>query len=112
MAVDGAGHVYVTGRSVAGGIYSDAITSSDYATVKYQATPVATVWTGATSTNWFDPANWTGSAPTAPGDAVVPSGTPNAPAIGSGTAAVHDLTLNGGTLAINGVFTNNGGTLA
>ncbi|KAA9333322.1 T9SS type A sorting domain-containing protein [Hymenobacter busanensis] len=77
-----------------------------------------TTWAGTVSTDWFDAANWSGGVPSASLSAVVPAGTPYAPVIGSGTASVQDLTLNGATLTISGgtldivgVFTNNGGTL-
>ncbi|TGE16435.1 T9SS type A sorting domain-containing protein [Hymenobacter elongatus] len=77
-----------------------------------------TTWTGATSSDWFEPANWTGGVPTASRDALIPAGVVHNPVIGAGAAAVDDLTLQGGTLnitggtlSVQGAFVNNGGSL-
>ena len=113
ICLDAAGNVDIAGISNFNG------SNVDFLTLKYsQLAPGPTVWSGTASVDWFNAANWTGGVPTATDNGVVPSGTPNAPTIGVGSAAVHDLTLNGstltlngGTLDINGVFTNNGGSL-
>jgi hypothetical protein len=88
---------------------------------------ITNTWAGTTSTNWFNPANWTcGVVPTATSDVVIqPIGgaVVYQPVIAAGTANVHNLTIqssasltNNGTLTIgsggivtnSGTFTNNG----
>jgi T5SS/PEP-CTERM-associated repeat protein len=39
-------------------------------------------WTGANSTDWFDPANWSGGVPTNATDAVIDTATPNPAEVG------------------------------
>ncbi|RAK70608.1 nidogen-like domain-containing protein [Hymenobacter edaphi] len=68
-------------------------------------------WTGAVSTVYTDPANWSaGTVPTAADDVVIPSGVPRMPVL-STTAAVNNLTIASGanlTVAAGGVFTLGG----
>ncbi|WP_303311551.1 SBBP repeat-containing protein [Hymenobacter sp. BT730] len=110
ITLDANNNVFVSGRA-----------NDEFATIKYAQVappPGPTVWTGASSTIWYDAANWTDGTPTATRDAVIPEGTTNSPVIGPGSYFVHDLTLNnstltisGGSLTISGSLTNNGGTL-
>ncbi len=66
-------------------------------------------WTGAADNSWENPLNWTGGGgPGITGDAVIPSGTPNTPQLGSnhqiGTLVVQPgavLNLNGHVLTMN-----------
>ncbi|WP_227606706.1 T9SS type A sorting domain-containing protein [Hymenobacter translucens] len=76
-----------------------------------------TVWSGASSTNWFTAANWTNGVPNGSFDAVVPVvASGNYPNITSGAASVRSLSINsgaqvtqsGGTLSSNGSFLNDG----
>ncbi|GAB3836052.1 nidogen-like domain-containing protein [Hymenobacter jeollabukensis] len=68
-------------------------------------------WTGAVSTVYTDPANWSASAvPTAADDVTIPSGVPRMPVL-STAAAVNNLTIASGanlTVAAGGVFTLGG----
>ncbi|GAB2943797.1 hypothetical protein GCM10027048_05650 [Hymenobacter coalescens] len=74
-------------------------------------------WTGAVSSVYTNPANWSaGAVPTATDDVVVPAGVPHMPVLSS-AAAVNNLTIASGanlTVAAGGVFslggnlTNNG----
>ena len=74
-------------------------------------------WTGAVSTVYTNPANWSANAvPTATDDAAIPAGVANMPTLSS-SAAVRSLTIASGatlTVAAGGVFslnanlTNNG----
>ncbi len=64
------------------------------ATVNWAITGPAT-WTGAASTNWSDPANWsTGAVPTSAEDVVIPGGTPLATVTSSCSA--RSITINSG----------------
>jgi hypothetical protein len=87
----------------------------------------ATLWTGAASTDWLAGGNWTGGAPTATTDALVPvASSGRYPLISTGAATARALTVgtgasltqSGGTLSLTGNLTNNGtwaasgGTLA
>jgi hypothetical protein len=75
-------------------------------------------WLGVDNSGWFSTSNWSsGTVPTSGTDVTIHSGTPNPCVIPSGTAEVHNLTIqsgasltNNGALNINGggVFTNNG----
>lgn len=68
------------------------------------------VWTGAVSDDWFDPANWSAGVPDALVDAQI-NQTATAPAIEGGDAVTRSLTLGevGGTTG--GLTIENGGTL-
>ncbi|HMV31535.1 MAG TPA: hypothetical protein PKA50_05380 [Gemmatimonadales bacterium] len=59
------------------------------------AAPVVT-WTGAVSSDWFTPGNWsTGAVPALTDDVLIPAGPTNAPVL-SGTATIRDLTIAAG----------------
>ncbi|GAA4362026.1 hypothetical protein GCM10023185_29580 [Hymenobacter saemangeumensis] len=84
------------------------------------ATPTAFTWTGASSTDWNTPGNWsTGVVPGGADAVTIPTGMPRYPVSASGTLSAFDLTLasgasltlSGGTLDLKGSFTNYG-TLA
>ena len=62
------------------------------------------IWTGGSSTSWFDAANWTcGAPPTASTDVSIPSGKPLYPVVIGTTAACKNLTIgNGATLTMDG----------
>ncbi|MCC3160662.1 T9SS type A sorting domain-containing protein [Hymenobacter sp. 15J16-1T3B] len=68
-------------------------------------------WTGAVSSVYTNPANWSaGTVPTATDDVTIPAGVPNMPVL-STTAAVNNLTIASGanlTVASGGVFTLGG----
>ncbi|GAB3574893.1 hypothetical protein GCM10027345_09440 [Hymenobacter daeguensis] len=87
-------------------------------TVTVPATPTTT-WSGASSTDWADCANWSyGKVPDATTSVVIPTGQPRYPALTTGnTYAVLDLTVNtggsltlanGATLQVSGNFAGNG----
>lgn len=81
-----------------------------------------TVWTGALSTNWFDPGNWTQGVPTLGYEAIIPP-TSNNPIIGdyqanNDFAKTNNLTIQPGAkvtvaprgvLAVWGILANNAG---
>lgn len=77
-----------------------------------------TTWTGAAGSAWNVAANWSAGVPTASANAVVPAGTPNAPATaGAASPACATLVFNAGatlsvssgdTLAVGGTTTING----
>lgn len=73
-----------------------------------------TVWTGAVSTDWFNPANWSAGLPSQDMDTRIPTGTPNNPVL-NGNASVGNFTMQGtmtidpaGTLNVYGNFINTG----
>ena len=87
--------------------------------ITYQIINTNSVWTGATSTDWFTGSNWTSGVPTAFHDAIInPSSFGRQPVIasGSGTALSRDLVIGansslthtGGTLDVRGDWANNG----
>ncbi len=55
----------------------------------------ASIWTGAVSSDWHNPANWHNSTvPNGPGmDATIPAGTPNNPTLGATSAMVGRLNV-------------------
>jgi hypothetical protein len=78
-------------------------------------------WTGAASTDWGTPANWSAAAvPGAADDAVIPTSPTGGrfPLISSGTYAVHKLTIQsgaavtqtGGVITVRDLIINVGGT--
>jgi hypothetical protein len=77
-----------------------------------------TTWTGASSTDLTDCANWSyGQLPTATIDAVIPANPTNYPSLSTGTLAIDDLLISpgssltvarGATLQVGGNLTNNG----
>lgn len=75
-------------------------------------TPGIWGWTGAVSTDWFEPCNWDkASVPTSTSPVLIPGGTTNQPTIISGQAHCLDLEINssnGGLLTVN---TDQGGSL-
>lgn len=80
----------------------------------------STNWTGAVSSNWFNPSNWSNGVPDRFRSANIPSGVPNFPILTS-SVNVYDLTINNGaTLTVNSTnqififrsFTNNGNFVA
>jgi hypothetical protein len=60
-------------------------------------------WLGTSNLGWFNAANWScGLVPSSGTDVTIPSGTNNSCVIPSGTAQVHNLTIDAGaTLTIN-----------
>ncbi|MBN8850284.1 MAG: hypothetical protein BGO55_32770 [Sphingobacteriales bacterium 50-39] len=85
-------------------------------TITYIKSGSSTTWTGVTSTNWFTPSNWSSGTPDRFTSAVIPSGTPNSPTMGS-DASVYDITIgSGATFTMSGTpvlyvyrnWTNNG----
>jgi len=59
-------------------------------------TTTTETWTGAVSSDWNTPGNWSGGAVPVHGDSVIiPSGTPN-------TATLSDATLTGETITVSG----------
>lgn len=70
-----------------------------------------TSWTGANSSNWFDPANWNAGLPNAGSFAIINTTAPNPTVIGQTGAAANDLNISPGggpgMLTLNG----NGATL-
>ena len=78
----------------------------------------AYTWTGAVSTSWSNPANWScGTVPTATSNVVIPAGLSLYPVAGAGSTA-HDLSIaSGASLTLGGQFVLTGnltanGTLA
>lgn len=77
-------------------------------------------WTGATSTDWFNPANWsTASVPTATDNVIIPSAPTNQPSIAAAGAVCNRITIESGaslsmsgatafTLSVAGDWINNG----
>jgi hypothetical protein len=85
-------------------------------TITYIKSGSSTTWTGATSTNWFTPSNWSSGIPDRFTSAVIPSGTPNNPSMAS-DGSVYDITIGSGatftmsgspTLYVYRNWTNNG----
>ena len=111
-AVTAGSYVYVVGGLAAVNTPQTAM----YRMATGVATATATTWTGNVSTDWFVAGNWTDGVPTASLDATIPSGRPNMPSVGTGTATAKSLTINssatvtlsGGTLDLKGDFINNG----
>lgn len=59
-----------------------------------------TVWTGATSTDWFTAGNWCSAVPTTTLDALIPAlGPQNMPTIGGAGAVARNITINAGVAA-------------
>lgn len=68
------------------------------------ATPVT--WTGATSNAWTLPANWKGgSTPLTTSSVIIPSGLTNYPKL-TADASVNTLSINNGTIDLNGYNLN------
>ncbi|QNH62728.1 T9SS type A sorting domain-containing protein [Hymenobacter sediminicola] len=114
LTTNSSGQVYAGGNFTAVG---DGSKPTLYFGIYNPATPpVASTWTGTTSTDWFAAGNWTAGVPTATLDATVPAGAPRYPVIASGTALARNLTLaagasltlTAGTLNLQGQFSNNG----
>ena len=116
--------------SVAAGVAQNAggtgNTAATPLVITYQIINTNSVWTGATSTDWFVGSNWTSGVPTAFHDAIViTSSFGRQPLIGGGAALSKDLliqtgaslTMSGGTLDVRGdwanfsTFTATGGTV-
>jgi hypothetical protein len=85
-------------------------------TITFIKSGASTTWTGATSTSWSTPSNWSSGLPDRFTSAVIPAGMPNDPTITS-DASVYDITINSGaTLVVTGTpilyvyrnWTNNG----
>ncbi len=97
-----------------GGCLSTVYTSN---TITINGPGVSRSWIGASNTNWYEAANWSGGViPDRFASVTIPSGTPNAPTLSS-DANVYDITINAGaTFTISGSnrlfvyrnFTNNG----
>ena len=85
--------------------------------IAYQIINTNSVWTGATSTDWFVGSNWTSGVPTAFHDAIINSSSfGRQPVVGGGAALSKDLVLNagasltmsGGALDVRGDWANFG----
>jgi hypothetical protein len=75
-------------------IYSNGLSAAD---ILKLSPPPSDTWTGAVSTAWSTPGNWSAAAiPGAPTNVVINSGIPTA----SSAFTVAALTLNGGTLSL------------
>ncbi len=62
-------------------------------------------WVGTTDTDWFKGGNWTCGVPTTATDAIVIGGLTNYPVVGTGTAGIRNLTMQGGsTLTVTGIL--------
>ena len=71
---------------------------------------LATDWTGANSTDWFDATNWSAGVPTSAVDTIIATVAPNATVVGAAGAQAHFLNVGvtgSGTLTIQ-----NGGTVS
>ncbi|TGE20981.1 T9SS type A sorting domain-containing protein [Hymenobacter metallicola] len=103
-------------RYVMTAVFGSCTTQAEVQVLVRQPT-TTTVWTGASSTNWFTAANWTNGVPSASVDAVVSVvGSGTYPVITTGAAMVRSLSISngarvtqsGGTLSANGSFLNDG----
>jgi hypothetical protein len=75
-------------------IFSNGLSAAD---ILKLSPPASDTWTGAVSTAWSAPGNWSAAAiPGAPTNVVISSGTPTA----SAAFTVAALTLTGGTLSL------------
>ena len=65
--------------------------------------PTESLWTGNTSTDWYDATNWGSCVPSSTINGRIPAGRTNYPSITAGTTAVvRNLTIeNGGALTMN-----------
>ncbi|MFC5193161.1 YDG domain-containing protein [Algoriphagus aquatilis] len=64
------------------------------------------IWTGAVSSDWFDPANWCGGVPTATTDVLIVSTALYQPSIGANGAVARNVTIQStATLSIIGAYT-------
>ena len=106
--------------SVAAGVAQNAgglgNTAATPLVITYQIINTNSVWTGATSTDWFTASNWTSGVPTAFHDAIIiTSSFGRQPVISTGAALSKDLVINagasltmsGGTLDVRGDWANN-----
>ncbi len=104
--------------TIAANAAQDAASNGSVASSPYSLTYVApvtmTTWTGNVSQDWFMAGNWTAGVPTSTIDALIPTGRPLYPVIGSGAAATRNLTNNGsitqgaGTITVSGSLFNSG----
>ncbi len=99
VTTTGAGTVSIICTQAADGIYAEAIISFSITVLDDQITQV---WTGAISTDWYDPNNWSNTKVPLnnTGNANIPSGPTNQPVL-SNNVNINDITLNG-NLSING----------
>jgi T5SS/PEP-CTERM-associated repeat protein/autotransporter-associated beta strand protein len=67
-------------------------------------------WTGAVSSDWFDPANWSGGTPGAGDNVTINTSTPHPTTINGNTAILGNVTVsNSGNLSlVSGSYTNTG----
>ncbi|MFD1872105.1 T9SS type A sorting domain-containing protein [Hymenobacter bucti] len=73
----------------------------------------AYTWTGAVSTSWSTPANWScGAVPTATADVVIPAGLGTYPVAGAGSTAHHLTIASGASLTLGGQFVLTGNLVA
>ena len=63
------------------------------------ASSPTTTWTGTTSNAWDNSANWSNGVPKGYYKVIIPSGTPNSPAVNLSSCGVYDLTINAGASA-------------
>lgn len=65
------------------------------------------LWTGATSTDWFDASNWaSGTVPTPADNVIIPSAPVNQPNISGGIATANRITINSGAILSMGTGTD------
>jgi hypothetical protein len=101
-------------KALTGGLASFGVTFSNYGTPAVLATgrrlrisrnvavvPVSRTWTGAASAAWGTSGNWNvGSIPASQDTVVIPSGTPNQPALSSSLPIGGVTVANGATLTL------------
>jgi hypothetical protein len=105
----GSSYTITGATAAAAGLYDVIITNAcgrEASTAASLTVSAANTWIGATSSDWNTAANWCGGVPSATTDVAIDAGTLYSPVV-SGTAAVHNLIINGSAL----VTVNAGGTL-
>ncbi len=107
--------VDLPGATPAGGNGPAFTATSGAVTVNWPSGPSpATIWTGAVSTDWSDPANWTTNAvPTFVDSVEIPAGGNQPTLTGASQAGIlvlanGTLTMNGQSLAVGGNFYSTG----
>lgn len=99
------------------GLQQFTATVAGVGTVTFDATatsvaPGALTWTGAVSSDWSDPGNWTPArVPTGADDVTIPAGTPASPQV-TASCSARSLTVNAGAvLSLNGFNCQVGGNV-
>ena len=93
--------IYATHEGIAG--FAQITITTD--TVPPPPPPDSTgfTWTGAVSSDWSNPGNWSGNAvPTAADSATVPAGTPNQPALTTDASVGQLFVASGATVSLAG----------